>query len=216
MLITERALGSRAIVSSSRTMSSLELRKDGVGSHLTVLARLLGKTEEQNKYLRAHGEARVRAAQRCFTLGVKMEIVGQNVYDFADPSSPQRSEARAPSPDDIGALLDAARGSRWSHFVELALLSGGRRGELLALTWDDVDLEVGQMMIRASLSQTKGATTIKVDKDGPRARCPADPGRDRRLPPAARSAEPRPPIGPVSSTSRIRAARSSLTRSAGN
>jgi integrase len=47
-----------------------------------------------------------------------------------------------------------------------ALMLGARRGELLALTWDDVDLEARRVTVRASLSQTAGATAIKSTTSG--------------------------------------------------
>jgi integrase len=43
---------------------------------------------------------------------------------------------------------------------------GARRGELLALTWDDVDFEARRVAVRASLSQTAAATAIKSTKSG--------------------------------------------------
>jgi integrase len=43
---------------------------------------------------------------------------------------------------------------------------GARRGELLALTWDDVDFEARRVTVRASLSQTAAATAIKSTKSG--------------------------------------------------
>jgi integrase len=43
---------------------------------------------------------------------------------------------------------------------------GTRRGELLALSWNDIDLEAGTVTIRASMSQTKAAVTMKSTKSG--------------------------------------------------
>jgi integrase len=59
-----------------------------------------------------------------------------------------------------------ARGTRWETFIDLALMLGARRGELLALTWDDVDFEARRVTVRASLSQTAAATAIKSTKSG--------------------------------------------------
>ena len=57
-----------------------------------------------------------------------------------------------------------ARGTRWEAFIAIALLLGARRGEVLALTWNDVDLDAGRVIIRASLSQTMGAIALKTTK----------------------------------------------------
>ena len=110
-----------------------------------------------------HAFSLLRAALRW---GVRMQIVSQNVCDNADAPIPARSEARALSGTEISGLRGAAKGTRWEHFIELALMLGARRGELLALTWPDIDIENGRMTIRASLSQTKAATAIKSTKTG--------------------------------------------------
>jgi integrase len=98
--------------------------------------------------------------------GVKMQLVGHNVCDVSEPPTPARSEARALSNGEVAKLMLAAKGSRWEFFVDLALMLGARRGELLAVTWDDIDLEAGTVVIRASLSQTKDAIAVKSTKSG--------------------------------------------------
>jgi integrase len=108
-----------------------------------------------------HAFSLLKAAMRW---GVRMQIVSQNVCDLADAPVPSRSETRALTADEVAALLATARGSRWEHFVELALLSGARRGELLALSWPDIDLDAGTIMIRASLSQSAGRVMLKSTK----------------------------------------------------
>jgi integrase len=46
----------------------------------------------------------------------------------------------------------------------LALATGARRGELLALTWTDVDLDRGTIRIERSLEETKAGLRIKPTK----------------------------------------------------
>jgi integrase len=92
---------------------------------------------------------------------VRQQIVAQNVCDTAEAPVVARSEAQALAPDEIAKLVAVARDTRWESFIDLALMLGARRGELLALTWDDVDFENRRLTVRASLSQTAGATAIK-------------------------------------------------------
>jgi integrase len=95
-----------------------------------------------------------------------MEIVGRNVCAAVDPPAQEQSKATALTEKQIPEIVAAAAGSRWEHFVGAALMLGTRRGELLALSWNDVDLEAGTVTIRASISQTKAAVTMKSTKSG--------------------------------------------------
>jgi hypothetical protein len=49
-------------------------------------------------------------------------------------------------------------------FVWLAMMTGGRRGELCALTWDRLDPKTGILQIRTSIAQDNGRTWEKDTK----------------------------------------------------
>ena len=75
-------------------------------------------------------------------------------------------------------MLSAASGDRWEALYIVAIHTGLRRGEILGLRWDDVDLEEGTLSVRRSLD-TDG--TLKAPKrDSSR--------RTLRLTPSARAA----------------------------
>jgi integrase len=46
----------------------------------------------------------------------------------------------------------------------MLLVTGARRGEVLALRWDNLDLTTGILTIRHSVSEQGGTTTIKGTK----------------------------------------------------
>jgi integrase len=94
---------------------------------------------------------------------MRMELVGRNVCEATTPPAPPRFEARAFSEAEIGRLVRTASGTRWEHFVTLALTLGARRGELLGL---HVDLDARCVTIRASLSQTDAGIALKSTKTG--------------------------------------------------
>jgi integrase len=54
-------------------------------------------------------------------------------------------------------LLETVRGERQEALITLALTTGMRQGELLALRWGDVGLEVGHLQVRGTLSHLHGA-----------------------------------------------------------
>ena len=51
----------------------------------------------------------------------------------------------------MAAFLEAAKDDRLGALWHLLALTGLRRGEALALTWDDVDLEGGSLSVRRAL-----------------------------------------------------------------
>jgi integrase len=54
--------------------------------------------------------------------------------------------------EEAARLLDAAKAEpEWGTMILLALKTGLRQGELLALQWADVDLEAGRMVVRRSV-----------------------------------------------------------------
>jgi integrase len=66
----------------------------------------------------------------------------------------------------LGAIFRAAEGTRLYAFVLTAASSGCRRGELLALTWPDLNFETGEMIVSKSLEQTKAGLRVKQTKSG--------------------------------------------------
>ena len=57
--------------------------------------------------------------------------------------------------EEARTLLAVAQGDRWEALYVLALHTGMRQGELLALRWRDVDLARGTLQVRATLQRTK-------------------------------------------------------------
>src|SRR5215467_2806390 len=66
----------------------------------------------------------------------------------------------------IGAIFQAAHGTRLYSFVVTAACSGCRRGELLALTWADLDISRGLTTVSKSLEQTRAGLRVKCAKSG--------------------------------------------------
>ncbi len=74
----------------------------------------------------------------------------------ADVKAPKASskEMRPLSAPEAGRLLEAARGDRLEAFYVLAIHTGMRRGELLGLKWEDVDLDTSTVRVRRTLTRT--------------------------------------------------------------
>jgi integrase len=67
-------------------------------------------------------------------------------------------------PDEVSTVLEALCGSTLYPIVALAIATGARRGELLALEWCDVDLDKGLVRINKSLEETKRGLRVKPPK----------------------------------------------------
>jgi integrase len=79
----------------------------------------------------------------------------------------EHKEARSLTPQEVRNLREVCQGD-WSFtFVELALATGARRGELLALTWADVDWLNSIVTISKSLEETRASgLRVKTPKNG--------------------------------------------------
>lgn len=88
-----------------------------------------------------------------------------------------RKEARSLSPAEVARLLDAARSSRFHPAFVLIAATGLRRGEALALTWDDVDLDSAVVKVRRTLGRIGGQLVVTEPKTAKSRRAlPLSPG----------------------------------------
>jgi integrase len=78
----------------------------------------------------------------------------------------ERSDARALTLDEVQRLRDACRNDWTFTFIEIALATGARRGELLALEWSDIDWLGSVLQVTKSLEQTAAGLRIKRPKNG--------------------------------------------------
>lgn len=79
---------------------------------------------------------------------VKWGYMARNVCDSVSPPRLVKTEIQPLTMEQAHKLLEAVRGHRLETLLTLALTTGMRRGELLALRWSDVDLERGSIHVR--------------------------------------------------------------------
>jgi integrase len=78
--------------------------------------------------------------------------VNRNVTEDIDAPQVKREEIQPLNCDQTRALLKAAEGNRLEAMYIVAVHTGMRPGELLALKWDDVDLDSGTLQLNRALS----------------------------------------------------------------
>jgi integrase len=86
---------------------------------------------------------------------VRWGLVPRNVTEAVQAPRPAKKEIQPLTPEQSRALLYAAREDQLEAFYVLAITTGLRRGELLGLRWQDVDLERGKLQVRQQLVRTK-------------------------------------------------------------
>lgn len=89
---------------------------------------------------------------------VKWHMIPHNVCKAVSAPRPTAEEIKPLSVEETKRLLEAAKGDRLEALYILAVHVGMRQGELLALKWDDVDLERATINIRRTL--TKSGTKV--------------------------------------------------------
>ncbi len=94
---------------------------------------------------------------------IRRGLVRENPWRYARPkgNAEERRTGRAFTPAEIRALLEETRSRPWLYTATLiALYTGLRQGDVIALTWDCVDL--GQGVISLVPSKTKRHATKVV------------------------------------------------------
>jgi integrase len=123
-------------------------RRDGKGG--SVSARTIGH---------AH-----RVLSKALRDAVKHELVVRNVTTVQPPPKVAAEEIHILSVRQVAELPALLDGHPFAAPTTVALFSGLRRGELLALRWGNVDLGAKIIRVRESLEETKGGLRFKPPK----------------------------------------------------
>jgi integrase len=88
----------------------------------------------------------------------KWDLVERNVARRASPPPIHAAQVKAPSPEQVQAILKAAEKIEpmLASLLLLAALTGARRGELCALRWTDLDSTARTLTIARSVYETVG------------------------------------------------------------
>jgi len=100
------------------------------------------------------------ALHKALQTAVEWGLLSRNVADAVSPPRAQRPEMRTWGEDDITRFLEAAKGTPYYALFYLALFTGMRRSEMLALRWQDVDFIMTQIYVSRGLHHLRDGNIV--------------------------------------------------------
>lgn len=91
--------------------------------------------------------------RRALNVAVRQRLLAYNPAALVEMPAVEADKSNPLTVDEVHALLEATSGDRWHALWRLGLATGLRLGELLGLTWDDVDIAGRRITVRAQLQR---------------------------------------------------------------
>lgn len=123
-----------------------------------------------------------RVRENCLTVvrgileyAVRYKMIAENAAAHVKVPKHRTRELSILSPEEVVRFLEGAKGDRLYAFYYLAFATGLRKGELIGLQWDEIDLKAGSMRVtrafddrRRVLAPLKTASSRRPLDLGPR------------------------------------------------
>jgi integrase len=153
-----------------------------------ILERIINSRAELYRGLRESGLSGQsclhvhRALHRALNYGIKpLHVLTENVTDDVPAPRPPERTMKPIDELTVRMLVEVAKGTRLETLVQIAAVTGLRRGEILALRWCNVSFERGRLAVTESLEQTRAL--------GVRFKAPKSRSSQRVIPFIGRSAD---------------------------
>ena len=105
-----------------------------------------------------------RVLHRALARAAQAELIARNVASIVKPPAVEHEEITALAAGQISDVLDRIKDHALFPIIALALGTGMRRGELLALRWSCVDLDGAALRVEQSLEETRDGLRFKSPK----------------------------------------------------
>ena len=99
-----------------------------------------------------------------FGQAVRWGLLASNPAGGAQPPRPRRPELAIVDPSLAGRILQAVRGTPLELPAAMAIATGMRRGEILALRWSDFDADLATAYVRRSLQNSGEGMSFEEPK----------------------------------------------------
>ena len=143
-----------------------ELRPLHIQAYLTA-ARRSGRKNGQGGLTGATLLKHFEVLHSALNQAVRWELIARNPASAVDRPRAEMKPGqaiRALSGDEVATLLGNAAGERLYTPILVAVTTGLRRGELLALRWADLDLEKATLSVNRALEETGSGVAFKTPK----------------------------------------------------
>jgi integrase len=100
------------------------------------------------------------AIRRALGEAARLGLTQRNIAALVRAPRPAGHEMRVLTPSQAQILLSSIVGDPLETLYVLALTTGMRRGELLALHWSEIDLEAGSLQVRWTLQHMAGGIYV--------------------------------------------------------
>lgn len=105
-----------------------------------------------------------RIIHRSLEQAVKWELVVRNVADSVQPPKPKKYIAKFLNEKEINTLIEKSKSTNLYIPIIIAIYTGMRRGEILGLSWDNIDLKKGIIKVNRTLSSTTQGLQFSIPK----------------------------------------------------
>ena len=97
-----------------------------------------------------------RLLKQALSHAVKWQVLARNVCEMVDPPRPEVKEMMALDTVGVARFKAAWNSSQFKEVFFVALHTGLRRSEVLALRWEQVDLEYNRLHVVVGLHRING------------------------------------------------------------
>ncbi len=146
-------------------LGRIPLRAITPGMIESTYASLLGLGLSDRTVEQAHA-----VLHRALDQAMHWGVTSRNPAELVTPPRPRRREMTALSRSQLRHFLEVTSGTRWHGLWTLLGTTGLRLGEALGLTWRDVDLETGKLIVQRSLQRQPGGGLVFVPPKTERSR----------------------------------------------
>lgn len=94
----------------------------------------------------------------------KWELMAKDIASLLEPPRLKKKEMKVWSIGEVNEFLKFTKHSRYHPVFFLAAYTGMRKGEILGLTWDDIDFENKTIKVNRSLSKIKDSYLLSEPK----------------------------------------------------